>query len=324
LLAVRAEQKCAECSGDVVDAGEELVCSSCGIVTGKEVLDAPKGRPLQAADFTGLGLGGFLGSPEPTREERRSEGLSGERSSYAYLKLVSDYAGREDSTFYSCARTIERVCDTLALPRIVMAEAVLVAKRVLSHRPRIQTSSAAVCAFAVVTACKISGTAQVGVREILEAHRAAGRRVKMSDIIKLSLDAPLKTSPRRPQDCLPRVLARLGANQRLARNVRERGLNQVAYLGIVREGALSVLEAMDPVSTAGYNPWSLTATALYVAEVRLSRPSGRRPSFSQRDAAEAAGVAEYTVRDQYRRIFRAGIFQSSPAEKESPPPQRSS
>ncbi len=297
-------QRCAECSGSVIDAGEELVCSSCGMVTGKEVVDRPPRGPIQAVDFTGQSLGGYLGPTEAASGERRSEGISGGGSKYRYLKLVSDYAGREDSTFYSCAKTIERACEQLALPKVVMGEAVLMAKRVYGSDARVRASSAGISAFAIVSACKVIGVTSVGVREILGLHRRMGRRVTMSDLIQLSLDSPVRTPPRRAEDCLTKVMSNLDTNDRFLRSLVSKRLNRVAFLRSLRGGALEALEQLDGVSKSGHNPWSLAATSLYASEVKLAKLDGRRLCFSQREVAEAAGVAEYTVREQFRSLFK--------------------
>jgi len=312
-------QKCLECLGPVVDAGEELVCSSCGIVTQKEVLDSPRGGQIQAIDFTGQALGGYLGSAESTFEERHSGGLSGSRSSYAYLKLLSDYAGREDSTFYTCAKTIERACDLLALPRVVMAEAVVLAKRLLGEMPRRHATSAALSAFAIVTACKVVGGMPVGARDVLDTHRAMGKRVRMSDLIQLSLDTPSRLAPRNPRECMQKVIAKLGSNPRLLRRLAAAGSSQAEFFMEAREGAAKALDGVDELSKAGHNPWALAATALYVAELKLSELDGRRPRISQKDVALAAGVAEYTVREQFKKIFRSVIAVSSRTERAALP-----
>jgi len=277
---------------------------------------------LQAIDFTGQALGGYLGSAEPTFEERHSGGLSGSQSRYSYLKVISDYSGREDSTVYACAKMVERACDLLALPRVVMAEAVIIAKRLLGDLPRRRATSAAVSAFAIVTACKVVGGIPAGARDVIATHRAMGKRVSMSDLIQLSLDAPSRLSPRRPSDCMQKVMARLGTNQRLLRRLSGAGVSQVEFFRAVRGGAAEALDETDEMAKSGHNPWALAATALYVAESRLSKLEGRKPRISQKDVAIAAGVAEYTVREQYRKIFRPGLLPSNlPREAALPLPR---
>jgi hypothetical protein len=171
--------RCAECSGELLDLGDELVCRGCGIATEKEVVGTGASRAPVAIDFTGQSLGGYLGPPDTGFEERFSKGLVGSPSTYRYLKLVSDYAGREDSALYSCAKMIERVAEKLKLPRLVMAQAVVVARTLLgSGGSRGEVSTATLSSYSVVTACRIMGVSSVSVKEVVEAHRLLGRRVK--------------------------------------------------------------------------------------------------------------------------------------------------
>jgi transcription initiation factor TFIIIB Brf1 subunit/transcription initiation factor TFIIB len=271
------------------------------MVFNKEIVEEPRGGPVQAIDFTGQALGGYLGSSDPTSSEKRSAGISGSKSSYEYMKLMSDYTGREDSTFYSCARMIERVCEQLFLPKIVMAEAVVTAKRLLTNHGNGHGGTTAVSAFAIIYSCKRVNTAQVGVREILQAHRNLGRRVKMSDLIQLSLEVPVKARPRNPKDCISRLLARLSLETTESLQCKQ-DLVPVSGLGI---RARLVLDSIDDLQAAGHNPWAIAATAIYASEVALSKEEKRKPRLSQKAVARAAGVAEYTIREQYRHIFRS-------------------
>lgn len=107
---------CPECSGKMVDLGDEFVCRVCGVVGDKEIVESRKGKAPQAVDFTGQALGGYLGPLDYGLRERFSRGLASSSSTFRYLKLVSDFAGREDSTLYSCVKMIERVCEKLSLP----------------------------------------------------------------------------------------------------------------------------------------------------------------------------------------------------------------
>src|SRR5216684_1624697 len=65
-------EKCGECSGQIIDAGDEFVCQSCGMVTAKEVLESRERKVPQALDYTPHALGGFLGPPEQEYEEQQS------------------------------------------------------------------------------------------------------------------------------------------------------------------------------------------------------------------------------------------------------------
>lgn len=324
MLASLSGQKCEECSGEVIDAGEELVCSACGVVSEKEVVEVMPAPPVQAIDFTGQALGGYLGHIEPTEEERRAPGLSGSKTSYRYMKLISDFTGREDSALYSCAKLIERVCDNLSLPGTVMREAVVMARKLMSSPVRMKVGSAAISAYAVITACKIVGATSVGTREVLDAHRVLGRRVSISALIQLSLDSPFRPPSRKPQDYLGRIVAKLSFDPGLARELGAPSFSGVAYFRRLQDGARDTLARIDDIAMAGHNPCALAATAVYSTEVAMSRREGRKTWLSQRDLAGCAGVAEYTVREQYRKIFKPVLALRDPAELRTPALRRSS
>lgn len=315
MLETESDQRCAECSGKIIDAGEELVCASCGVVGKKEVMDVLRAPPLQAIDFTGQALGGYLGSLVPTNEERHTTGISGARTSYHYLKLVSDYAGREDSTTYSCAKLIERTCDGLGLPGTVMREAVVIAKKVLKSQTAERVGTGAVSSYSIITACRIVGATSVGAREVIAAHRALGRRVSISALIQLSLDSPYRAPPRKPQDYLARIIGKLSSDSSTLGELKVAGIRDAAYFRMLRDEAWGALARVDDISIAGHNPCALAATAVYAAEAGLAKREGRKTILSQRDLARCVGVAEYTVREQYRKIFKPVLILRNSAKR---------
>lgn len=97
-------ERCHECSGKVIDADDELVCTSCGRVARKEILESDEKRTPQGIDYTEQALGSYLGPMEYGCGEIFSKGFSKSSSTFGYLKTVSGYACSESGTDYSCAR----------------------------------------------------------------------------------------------------------------------------------------------------------------------------------------------------------------------------
>lgn len=297
-----AVERCRECSGAVIDAGDELVCNVCGAVKEKESLEGWSAiKSPRAMDYTNQVLGGYLG---PLVNPTEARGFSQASSTFDYLKKISDFAGRDDSTLYSCVGMIERVCEKLSLPGIVAGQAVVIAKKLLTvKRSRTDITTAAVSAYAVIIACKIERVTSVGVREIVEAYRLLGRRVKTSALIELSLSSQVHAGARKAEDYIGRVVAQLSSGS-LSLELRERGSNPAAYFSKLRQCAEAVLAAVDQPSRGGHSPCTLAATAVYAGETVLARKEGRRRFFSQRRVASCVRVAEYTVREQYGEVFR--------------------
>ncbi len=306
MLSSSCLEKCGECLGQIIDAGDEFVCQSCGMVTTKEVLEGRGRKVPQALDYTPHALGGYLGplEQEYEEEEQPSPGFSNASSSFKYLKLVSDFSGKGESCLYTCAKMIERVCEKLGTPKIVVSQSMVIAKRVFELRKRNEITVAAISAYSIITACKIEGITSAGVKEVIEAHRALGRRVKTSSLIQISLDSPIKTRARRAEDYLSRVIAQLASNSRLRGRVQEQGMSETAYYNGLHQVAREALSMIERQTMGGHSPCGLAASAVYAAEVTLARVASRMRLLTQRDTAECVGVAEYTVREQYGEIFR--------------------
>ena len=297
--------RCAECAGEVVDVGEEFVCRSCGVVASKEVLETGTGGPTRAADYTGQSLGGYLGPLEYGPRERFARGLSSSQSTFGYLKLVSDFAGREDTTVYTCVKLIERVCEKLALPNVICGQAMVIARKLYgSAEGKACANSAAVSAYAIITACKIAHVMTAGVKEVITAHRLLGRRVRFASLVRLTLASPYKTDARRAEDYVSRVVARLSSSDELASDLRDKGVTPSAYFTKLRGAAMTALSVLEDSRRGGHNPVALATTSVYAGEALLSNLEGRGMLLTQRSLSTLAGVAEYTLREQYGELFR--------------------
>src|SRR5712692_4929767 len=319
MLSLDFETSCVDCRRPLVDAGDEFVCPSCGIVREKEVFEN-HGRVSPKFEFGRQRLGSYMGSKQTTNEERRSRGFSKANSTYGYLKLVSDFAGREAGADYACFRMIRRVCEKLYLPHIVVQQAASVARKVLAtnHHER-RVTIAAVSAYSLIVACKIEAATSVSVREIVDAHTALGRRVKASSIIQLSLESPIKTVARRPEEYVSKILAKLSLNQRIGQTLIREGLPQTVFLNSLRSTALEVLAEIDDGATAGRRPCALAASAVYAAEVVLARRESRKRRITQRDLAECGDSAEYTIRGQVSEIFMPAVERIVSGRQSLPP-----
>jgi transcription initiation factor TFIIIB Brf1 subunit/transcription initiation factor TFIIB len=300
MLRSAREDGCVQCPGRIIDVGEELVCSSYGRVTAKEVVEAGGSRVPQAIDYTTHSLGSYLGPVDYGYGERFSPGFSKSSSTFKYLKTISDFAYRDGAALYNCAKLVERVCEKLSLPKTVVCESVSIAREVMEmRRQRGEVTIASVSAFSIINACKRLGVTSAGVREVMEAHRNLGYRVKASIIIQISIDSPVKTRPRRAEEYLGTVLARL------PRALIKSGGMPAGYTNRLHDTARVALEQVDGPSRGGHNPRAVAATAIYAAEVALAETEGRKKVFSQREVAECAQMAEYTVREQYVEIFKS-------------------
>jgi transcription initiation factor TFIIIB Brf1 subunit/transcription initiation factor TFIIB len=298
-------EACEECSGRMIDLGDELVCRSCGVVASKEVIEGPRGNSVQAIDFTNHALGGYMGPAELSPAAERAAPFGAGSSTLRYLKLVSDFAGKDGGALYTCAKMVERVSEKLNLPGFAVAQAMVLARKlVLLRETQSDISVAAISSYSIITACKMEGITGVGSREVIEAHRAMGRRVKLSNIFEISFQSPVVGRARRPDEFLSSVIAKLSARTQVIKRSTEVGLNQASYFNSLRDAASCALGLVPREAFDGFTPLGLAATAVYAGEVSLARASGRSRVVTQKEVAGTVAMGEYTIREQYGRIFK--------------------
>jgi transcription initiation factor TFIIIB Brf1 subunit/transcription initiation factor TFIIB len=127
-------------------------------------------------------------------------------------------------------------------------------------------------------------------------------QVTSSSIIQLTLESPVRTYARSAEDYLTRVIGRLCLNQGLERDLKD-GPQAAAFASSLRETASELLRLVPSDSRAGRRPSALAASAVYSAELALSRLEVRKRRLTQRDLAECGDTAEYTIREQCASIF---------------------
>ncbi len=293
---------CADCSVPLSDTGEELVCPRCGAVRDKTVTEV--GLSPRPSVFGRPRLGSYMGSRWGTMKERSSSGISGSQSGYLHMKAISDFAGRDDGADVECAKMIERVAEKLGLPRFVTLQAAAIARKVVANPPRGRRLNVAeISAYSLVAASRVEGVLSASVREILRAHAMLGRKVTTSAIIQLSLESPVKTYARGPEDYVTRVVGRLSLNQGLSRRLEQEKVPRTAYFVDLLTLALELLRATDRVSMEGRRPCALAAAAVYSAEVCLSLLERRKRRVTQKELADCGDTSEYTVREQCASLF---------------------
>jgi transcription initiation factor TFIIIB Brf1 subunit/transcription initiation factor TFIIB len=305
MQALDSDMLCPECSKRFFDAGDELVCPGCGVVSEKQVIDVPLTARPRPRDAVRPPLGSYMGPRHASAGERTARGITGEEDGYGYLKAVSDFAGRREGAAVGCAKLIERVGEKLGLPHAVLLEAASTASRVLAtvRRTTRRTAIAPVSAYSLISACRTAGVTAVSPREILAAHMALGRRVSSSSVIQLAIESPVRSYASGPNEYLSRVIGRLLANQRLSERLTKDGVHMAGYLVALRECTEKILALAERTEMSGKRPCALAAAAVYSAETVLSAREGRERRLTQRELAQCGDTSEYTVRDQCAVIF---------------------
>ena len=284
-------EKCRQCRGLLVQAGEEVACTNCGAVARKEDLPAETVATSRRAS-TDRHLGSYMG----TRADEGSVANFNENSTVGYVKRVSDHMG-EDSSVWNCTAMIERVAEKLSLPVFVRQNAVLLSERMLADRKNDEgpkggkrATVPAISAYCLLSACRDARIDHVSSQSILQALADMGHRVTKSKLLRLGIESQVRIRPADPLSLLQTVLSRLETNEEIVWRLRNKGVEPPQFFRGAMETAKIIVALVR--EDRGCNPRTLAAGAVYLA----SKAAGKR-LITQKEVADTLGIAEYTVRE---------------------------
>jgi transcription initiation factor TFIIIB Brf1 subunit/transcription initiation factor TFIIB len=188
-----------------------------------------------------------------------------------------------------CSRLTGRVAEKLALPKCIAQSAEITAKRLLLHREAYGATIPSVSAYSLLYACRSAGIAHVSHREVLKAYTDAGYRVGKSELLRLGLESGMPLPHPTVEEFVRAAIGRLQSNEKVAARLSKANLDPKAYFTRLFELAKELARSSEP---NGFSPRTVAAGSVYVASLAISP---RR--FTQREAGETLGMAEYTVRD---------------------------
>ncbi len=290
---IRIVEKCRECRGRLVKSGEELACVKCGVVARTEAAN-PQDEEITTthpASHNDEHLGSYMGTWEMAKSHASFNG----NSTVGYVKRLSDHLG-EDHQAWNCSAIIARVAERLSLPASVKDNAILLARRVLADRrkagllERKTTTIPTVSVYCLVSACRAGGVHRVGVNKIRETHVELGHRVTRGMLLRLGIGTSVSLGTPDIDGLLATVVKGLKSSPTVAERLEQHGVEAREYFKSLME--LSKVVAKEARGIRAVSPRSLAAGSVYVASRRMPPKL-----FTQAEAAETLGVAEYTVRE---------------------------
>ena len=274
------QDKCPECRTKLVDAGGELACPSCGLVT--EALPAseiqrPSGTTLEV-------LGSCVGRVA-------SKGEHGPQAGYVFgvTGLRANTIGRDLSSI-RCSRLIERVSCRFLLPRGIVQNAIQTAGRLLPNRRMYRVSMPGVSAYSLLYACRSAGVSHVGFSDLQKAYYETGHMVSRSQLLRIGRESSLPLPAIRTEGLVQRAVAKLQSDVPVLDRIKRANIDEGRYFANLLDAARRTAE--ETGGLGGFNPKTVAAGSVWLAALSLGPKAIR-----QREAAEALGIAEYTVRE---------------------------
>jgi transcription initiation factor TFIIIB Brf1 subunit/transcription initiation factor TFIIB len=281
-------RRCPECRGHLVEAGEEWACTSCGLVAKTEKTST---EVVRAGRNTSQRLGSYMG----TRDDENSHADFNGASTVGFAKVLSDNMG-VDSAAWNCANMVRRVSEKLSLPSFATENAVAVSEKMLadSRNGRLgkrRTSISAISAYSILSTCRTAGLDHISSKSVIQAHNDMGHRVTKSALLQIGTESPVPLRPADPAALLGSVLGGLEFNEAVLKRLKKRGAEPGPYFRRLLQASQTVLASLREKGE-GRNPRTIAAVSVYVAAQAVAPRA-----VMQREVAEIAGVAEYTVRE---------------------------
>jgi len=276
--------RCPECREGLVYAGEErteLTCSYCGIVVSRADSVREDGSTAPSVSKSEP-LGSYI-----VTDAESAPSLKG--PAFGWAKLMPNLIGRGTPQL-TCSVLTNRVAERLALPKSITQNAQITARKLLSHREAYGATLATISAYSLLHACRSAGISHVSHREVLKAYNDAGYRVSKSRLLQLGLESGVPLPHLTAEDFVRAAIAKLQSSEKVAERLRRANLDPKEYFTRLFELAKEV--ASEPPEPNSFSPRTVAAGSVYVASLSMSART-----FTQKDAGETLGMAEYTVRD---------------------------
>lgn len=259
--------RCKECGGDTVFSCGEIVCTNCGLVLAESVTfdtDLPCSQKYSPAGskvldhaeigsqpyFVG-GLGAYIGFDRSFYfRDRRGKPLPVESQRlYAHLKAAYDRQNRFRGyeTTYRCFCALNRVAESLRLPRTIRRRAAyLFRKAIASQRTVERETSLVLMGYCMLLAIReFDRTAPSKIKEIAAAFQKIGHRVKPKTIARVGSEYRDLLTPRqgplRSEDYMGRILDRVVSDKRVLEELRRLSMNPFEYRKDITQVIVSIL-----------------------------------------------------------------------------------
>lgn len=329
--------QCTECSGHTILTNGEYVCTKCGLVLARQVVDSQyqiykedSSSSSHAKSYVALGkrtvMVGGLGSFIDYQASRFFYDKSGRplspRTQRLFRRLKFDYNLRlriaKRETTYRALKSLSRVADLLSLPDGIKDRAAYYYQKMdkkLDNRDI--TSHLTLMAYGLMLAVRESKeNAPITLQEIADAFQKLGHRVTSRSIIRQALAVrktlPLSPTKRMSEDYLQRLVSQTITNPAIRLRLRRAGLSIQEYQARLVKYANQLFSKIGIAERGGRNPFIFAVAVVYSSDLLMAKLARRRPILTQRLISKATNAAEYSVRDHYAKLLKKHLLKMLP------------
>ncbi|MFX0210895.1 MAG: hypothetical protein ACFFDT_33255 [Candidatus Hodarchaeota archaeon] len=327
---IQDPHRCDECGSSLIHASSGFTCSKCGLVNFQMFDDPLLKISERDEEETGAfsyygershivdGMGSFISyyGVKTLRDARGKRLSRSNEQKFLRLKRINDLQlhtmNRESD--YRALMVLNRMTSSFQLTKQIRGRAAYLL-RVMT--PFVDKSPGLNRIILVATALYISMRESpkgnpITLTELAEGFKKQGHRISKKLIIralwtlrpKLSRTLDFTKILSKSQDYIATVLHKLQATEKIKNRIIARKIDEQKYYQLLFKVTRDLLLRIPYQVRGGRNPFIFTVSAVYAADHIVSkRKLNIRPVLSQKVIAEAANVAEYSVRDHFARVI---------------------
>jgi transcription initiation factor TFIIIB Brf1 subunit/transcription initiation factor TFIIB len=297
------KDRCPECNSTLVSAEGEVVCQGCGLVVGLGEYGPEEEMLLHRGGSDGSRTEEVGSSPDVPY----FTGYGGKKLAASDL-LVKHLSSKRNLRMYA---TGDLLAGILSLPTVQISTALMLLGKVKSCSKTRQRMCDLLGGAIIISSRMTDSRRHLTIARMVDALNSIGYRTRPRNVIQaLSLfkEQGLYVCCKTPEEHLEDIFSGLDLMLSMRGLSSERMEHEWE---VARKSSLKILSLANAHKIVS-NPRSRAACSVYAAfNGARSGPNIRKLRVSFSKIAQASGLAEYTVRDNYERWFSGFMFRIS-------------
>ena len=314
-------EECEECGGTITKEGGFYICRKCGLIKEQELMPKytigenigekeerkRKGtqyveieRTLKSTNKLGTEIG-RIERREEWYDSRKKPLSATKREKYRKLKNLNIWIrNKEKWNTPRITKIIQRVGEILEIKEQVIERAICLYKRYEEEYKEKINNHVVLGATAMFIAVREKPfKCPVTLKEIEEAYKKLGHRVKGRSIIVLAQHIGRKVRKRKSEEYIARACNELCKNQQIKKRIKQRYKEKPEeYEQKLLYCSRKLLESIPTIRRGGRQPYQFAVATAYIVDKYIAKEVlAKGSAITQKLAAKATGAAEFTIRE---------------------------
>ena len=332
-IELKGTRKCSECNGSLIFPlkSSVLTCERCGLVIEDEPKYVENYVIENRSDFTNrngiqyvslgktvdsvINLGSNIGHRGEIFFKDSNSNRVSSNTQQLFKRLKKNYwvsAKIEDTdiTTYRIFRILNDIKSYLDLSKYVKDRAAYFYRKIIKYEKRIR-NHVSLIAFCIFYASREeSQNSPISLGELCDIFQKLGHRVNSRLIIRDTLQYQSilgkKNVAHHSNDFLQRYINQIINSAEFINWIHSKHIHLEVekYTQLLLKTSVLILKELSKTIKNGRNPVILAGTTIYCADKIIAKKNGVRKLLTQKIVSRATGIAEYSIRDHFVKIFK--------------------